>query len=434
MTTFRTHLASQLSKELDGHLVKIAGWVHEVRDLGKVKFLLVRDLSGVAQVVLKEGEVKPELLSFVEKLTSESVVMVEGVVRHSSKAKGGVEVVPRLIEVLNMAATPLPIDPKGRIPAELSTRLDARFVDLRRPEERAVFLINHELLQVTRSFFSARGFIEVVTPRILATATEGGAALFTVDYFGTKAFLAQSPQLYKEQLTGSFERVFEIGVFFRAEESNTTHHLNEFLSLDVEVAFADDEEVMRLLEEYLIYLFSELNRRRPEELRRLRGGLLPELSTPFPRLKYDEVLKVLAKKGFEANWGDDLTTPALRALGEELQGPFFIVEWPTHLKPFYIKPKDEDPRVSHSFDLMYGWLEIASGGQRIHQKQQLIERLRQQGLNPENFKHHLETYDYGMPPHSGWGLGLARLLMVITQRQNIREVVLYPRDRWRLTP
>jgi len=307
-------------------------------------------------------------------------------------------------------------------------------VDLRRPEERAVFIVNHHLLQVTREFFSARGFIEVVTPRILATATEGGAALFAVDYFGARAYLAQSPQLYKEQLTGSLEKVFEVGVFFRAEESNTTYHLNEFPSLDVEAAFADAEEVMELLEEYLAYVFSELNRRCSEELKALNRPSLPKLSPPFPRVSYDEALKVLMARGVEVKWGEDFSTPALRVLGEEFQGPFFIVDWPTHLKPFYIKPRDDDPSRSHSFDLMYGWLELASGGQRVHDKQQLVERLKQQGLNPDNFKHHLRCYDYGMPPHSGWGLGLARLLMIITGKQNIREVVLYPRDRWRLTP
>jgi aspartyl-tRNA synthetase len=434
MASFRTHLTSQLGQALDGSTVKLAGWVHEVRDLGRVKFLLLRDRGGVAQVTLKDGEADPALLREVEGLTRESVVVVEGVVRRSPKAKSGVEVVPRSIEVLNPAAAPLPLDPRGQIPAELPTRLDARFVDLRRPEEKAVFIVNHHLLQATREFFSARGFIEVVTPRILATATEGGASLFPVDYFGSKAFLAQSPQLYKEQLVGSLERVFEVGIFFRAEESNTTHHLSEFLSLDVEEAFADEEEAMKLLEDYLAYAFSELNRRCAEELKQLRGGLLPKLTSPFPRVSYDEALRSLAQRGFQLEWGEDLSTPALRALGEELRGPFFIVDWPSDLKPFYIKPRDDDPSRSYSFDLMYGWLEVASGGRRIHRAEELVDRMRRQGLNPEGFKHHLKCYEYGMPPHSGWGLGLARLMMVITGRQNIREVVLYPRDRWRLTP
>ncbi|MCX8204534.1 MAG: aspartate--tRNA(Asn) ligase [Candidatus Nezhaarchaeota archaeon] len=434
MWPFRTHLASQLSRELEGREVKLAGWVHEVRDLGKVKFLLVRDRSGVVQVILKEGETPPPLLAQVKDLTRESVVAVKGVVKRSPKSKSGVEVVLSSLEVLNPAITPLPLDPRGHTPAELPTKLDARFVDLRRPEEQAVFIIYHHLLQITREFFSAKDFIEVMTPRILATATEGGAALFTVDYFGSKAFLAQSPQLYKEQLVGSFERVFEIGIFFRAEEFSTVHHLNEFPSLDVEAAFADEEEVMSLLEEYLAYLFLRLNERCPNELKRLRDSLLPELSRPFLRVGYDDALEILAEHGIKLSWGEDLPTTALKVLGEEFRGPYFIVDWPTSLKPFYIKPRDDDPSRSHSFDLMYGWLEIASGGRRIHRREELEQRIKQQGLSIESFKHHLKCYDYGMPPHAGWGLGLARLLMIITARKNIREVVLYPRDRWRITP
>ncbi|MEM4700256.1 MAG: aspartate--tRNA(Asn) ligase [Candidatus Nezhaarchaeales archaeon] len=434
MGSFRTHLASQLSKDLEGQEVKLAGWVHEVRDLGKIKFLLLRDRSGIAQIVLKEGETPPQVMAQVRDLTRESVVTIKGIVRQSSKARSGVEVVLSSLEVLNPAVSPLPLDPKGQVPAELPTRLDARFVDLRRPEERAIFIVNHHLLQVTREFFSARDFIEVVTPRILATATEGGASLFSIDYFGSKAFLAQSPQLYKEQLTGSFERVFEVGVFFRAEEFDTVHHLNEFPSLDVEVAFADEEDVMVLLEEYLSYVFLKLNERCPNELKRLRGALLPELPSRFPRISYDDAIEILAERNIKLNWGEDLSTTALRALGEELGGPFFIVGWPSRLKPFYIKPRDDDPSRSHSFDLMYGWLEVASGGRRVHRREELEARMREQGLNPEGFRHHLKCYDYGMPPHAGWGLGLARLMMVIAARRNIREVVLYPRDRWRLTP
>jgi len=433
MSFKRTHYTSQVNAELEGTKIRLVGWVHEVRDLGGIRFLLLRDREGVVQVTAKAKENPEEIFETIGKLTKESVIAVEGVVKKSSKAKLGVEVIPYKVEVINEALSPLPLDPTGKIPAELNTRLDSRFIDLRRPEEKAVFIIHHHLIQLTREFFSSRGFIEVVTPRILATATEGGATLFSIDYFGSKAYLAQSPQLYKEELTGSLEKVFEIGLFFRAEESNTTYHLNEFLSLDIEEAFADEEDVMKLLEEYLTFIFRGVKERCPNELKTL-GRRLEDLTPPFKKLTYDDALEVLRRKGLEIGWGEDLSTPALRILGEFFNEPFFIVDWPTHLKPFYIMPREDDPKLSYSFDLMYGWLEIASGGRRIHRKDQLIKRLEEQGLNPENFKHHLKCYDYGMPPHAGWGLGLARLLMIITGKDDIREVVLYPRDRWRLTP
>lgn len=392
---------------------------------------MLRDCEGLIQITAKAGEVPPEIFESIPKLTRESVIFVEGSVR-KSVAKGGVEVVPKKIELLNKAQTPLPLDPTGRVPTELNTRLDSRFIDLRRPQEKAIFIINHHLLQLTRGFFSSRGFIEVVTPRILSYASEGGAQLFSLDYFGSKVYLAQSPQIYKEELTSSLEKVFEIGLFYRAEDFDTAYHLNEFLSLDVEEAFADEGEVMKLLEEYLSFVYKEIKERCFRELKIL-GRKLEDLKTPFRRLTYDEALEILKGDGVNVVWGQDLSTIALKTLEKRFQEPFFITDWPSSLKPFYIMPK-EDGKTSYSFDLMHGWLEIASGGRRVYKKEVLMERLKEQGLNPENFKHHLRSYDYGMPPHAGWGLGLHRLMMIITGRENIREVALFPRDRWRVAP
>ncbi|MEM1537867.1 MAG: aspartate--tRNA(Asn) ligase [Candidatus Nezhaarchaeales archaeon] len=429
----RTHYTQQVTGELEGNEVVLLGWVHDVRDLGKIKFLILRDREGVIQITAPLGKVSDNVFSLISSLKRESVVAVKGIVRRSSIARLGVEVIPLEIEVLNEAKSPLPLDPTGRIPADLSKRLDARYIDLRVPSQMAIFKLQHLVLNLTRKFFIERGFIEVVTPRILASATEGGAALFSVKYFEKEVFLAQSPQLYKEVLTSVFEKVFEIGTFFRAEESDTTYHLNEFVSVDMEEAFTDAEDVMKTLEDYVCYVFKGVKELGSKELKNINVEL-KELKKPFKRLSYEEALKKLEKLGLEVKWGADIPTQGYRKLGEEYPEPYFIVDWPTQLKPFYIKPYDENPSICEAFDLNYSWLEVASGGTRIHDKNLLIKRIKEQGLNPDSFKSHLEAFDYGMPPHAGWGLGLSRLLMVITGRSNIREVVLFPRDRWRLTP
>jgi len=306
-------------------------------------------------------------------------------------------------------------------------------LDLRRPTTFAIFKIRHVVLQSIRKFFVKNGFIEVNTPKIIATATEGGTELFPVSYFERVAYLAQSPQLYKEELTAAFEKVFEIGPVFRAEEHRTTRHLAELIMVDMEEAFATADDVMKTLEELIICVLREVKEKCTAELETLNRKLeIPK--TPFPRYTYDEILKVLEKENMPIPWGEDLPTPAVRKLGEKFKGPYFIVDWPTESKPFYIKPKDNNPKFCEAFDLMWSWLELASGGTRIHNKELLIERLRSQGLNPESFKYHLQTFDWGMPPHAGFGLGLARLLMIICGVNNIRECVLFPRDVDRLVP
>jgi aspartyl-tRNA synthetase len=311
--------------------------------------------------------------------------------------------------------------------------LDARALDLCREENIAIFRIQHATVEAIRDFLFEKGFIEVHTPRIIASATEGGSALFQVDYFERKAFLAQSPQLYKEELVMSLERVFEVGPFFRAEESHTRHHLSEFVSVDIEQAFADAEDVMQLLEKLIQHVCKTVDKECQRELATLKYHIkVPEV--PFKRLKYDEVLRDLKREGIEVPWGEDIPTPAFRKLGKIHPYFYFITDWPTHSKAFYIKPRDDNPELCEGFDLMWRWIELVSGGTRIASKELLIERLKEKGLKPESFKHHLQTFDYGMPPHAGWAIGLDRLTMMLTGKKNIREVTLYPRDKFRLTP
>jgi aspartyl-tRNA synthetase len=288
-------------------------------------------------------------------------------------------------------------------------------------------------LEAIRDFLFEKGFLEVHTPRIIASATEGGAALFAVDYFGEKAFLAQSPQLYKEQLVMSLEKVFEVGPFFRAEESHTRRHLSEFVSVDIEQAFADAKDVMLLLEHVIQYVCKTVKEKCLKELATLKHKLeVPEV--PFKRLTYDEVLNDLKKEGIGVPWGEDIPTGAFRILGKLYPYFYFITDWPTHSKAFYIKPREDKPELCEGFDLMWRWIELVSGGTRIAEKELLVDRLREKGLNPEAFNYHLQAFDYGMPPHAGWAIGLERLTMMLTGKKNIREVTFYPRDRLRLTP
>jgi aspartyl-tRNA synthetase len=345
----------------------------------------------------------------------------------------GVEIIPNEIRLLGVPQHPLPLDPTGKTQAEIDVRLDARVLDLSREENVALFRIEHETLAAARRFLSEKGFIEVHTPRIIATATEGGAALFSVDYFERKAYLAQSPQLYKEQLTLSFEKVFEIGPFFRAEESSTRRHLSEFISIDVEQAFVNEEDVMRLLEEFMHHLCKVVKEKCKDELVVLKHEVkVPEL--PFKRFTYDEIVKELMKEGIKIQWGEDIPTPAYRTLGKLHPSFYFITTWPTKAKPFYIKLRDENPNLTEGFDFMWQWIELASGGTRVHDKKALVRRLRAQGLDPESFRYHLKVFDYGIPPHAGWAAGFDRVIMMLTGIENIREVVLFPRDRFRLTP
>ena len=429
----RTHLSGEITGRLAGKEVIVMGRVGDVRDLGGIKFFVLSDIAGSIQITAPKAKMDRETLSKLDGLTKESSVAVKGKVVKAKQAPRGVEVVPSEIRILNLASVPLPLDPTGRVRANLDTRLDARGLDLRRAGSLAIFKIRHQALQSVREYLISQGFIEVNTPKIVATVTESGAALFPISYFEREAFLSQSPQLYKEVLTGAFERVFEVGPIFRAEEHDTPRHLNEATSIDIEVAYATADDVMDILEELTLRVFTQVKQKCAEELKVL-GHKLEIPKKPFPRITYDDALKRLEKAGVKVPWGVDLPTPAEKKLGEIVGGAYFVVDWPLKLKPFYIMFRKDDPRLGEAFDLMVGELELASGGTRIHQEEFLVKRLKEIGLNSQNFESHLQNFRYGIPPHAGWGLGLDRLTMVLTGVENIREVVLFPRDRKRLTP
>jgi nondiscriminating aspartyl-tRNA synthetase len=429
----RTHYTNQVTPELDGQEVTLFGWVVDVRDLGGIRFLILQDREGTVQITIPKKRVPPEVVAKSDLLQKRCSLAVKGTVKKTNMTPRGIEVIPNAIKVLSTATEQLPIDITGKTPANIEARLDARALDLTQEKTLAVFKIQHVALEAIRSFLFQNGFLEVHTPRIIASATEGGAELFCVDYFGQKAYLAQSPQLYKEELTLSFEKVFEVGPFFRAEESHTRRHLSEFTSVDIEQAFANAKDVMALLEQVIHHACVVVKEKCAGELHTL-GYRFEVPSIPFKRLTYTQVLDDLKREGVAIPWGEDIPTEAFRVLGKLYPFFYFVTDWPTHSKAFYIQPCKDNPEICEGFDLMWRYIELVSGGTRISDKNLLIQRLQEKGLKPESFKTHLQAFDYGMPPHAGWAIGLERFTMILTGKKNIREVTLYPRDRIRLTP
>jgi aspartyl-tRNA synthetase len=429
----RTHYTTDVGPEADGTEVIIFGWIEDIRDLGGITFLSLKDKSGSIQITVPKDLANISTIKKVDSLQDQSVIAVKGWIRKMERAPRGVEILPQEIRVFSNATHPLPFDPTGRVPADLDVRLDARVLDLRRPTSRAIFTIRHRVLHTIRDFFHSNGHIEVNTPKIIATATEGGAELFPIAYFDREAFLAQSPQLYKEQLSSVFEKVYEIAPIYRAEESHTTRHLSECISIDMEEAFVNYDDVMTKLESLTCEVVSAIRKNCELELKVLNHDL-PLPSRPFKKYKYTDIVEKLKEFGVEIKWGEDISTGAFRILGKIFKGFYYIIDWPTESKPFYVKPCVDTPKVCEAFDLMHSWLELASGGTRVSDKELLVKRLTNQGLTPSSFEYHLKAYEYGMPPHAGFGLGLERLLMIMTGVKNIREVTIYPRDRFRLKP
>jgi nondiscriminating aspartyl-tRNA synthetase len=422
-----------------GDEVTVAGWVHEIRDLGGIAFLIVRDTTGKIQVKFEKDEMDDDLVETGLDVHRESVISVTGAVEEEERAPTGVEIVPENLEVVAEADPELPLDPSGKVDAELPTRLDNRTLDLRKEEVKAIFEIRAELLRSVREQFRDLGCTEINTPKIVATGTEGGTELFPITYFGREAFMNQSPQLFKQLMVGSgLERVFEIGPIFRAEEHNTPRHLNEATSIDFESAFFDASDAMDACESVVVAAYEGVAENCQAELEAL--GLAETFEVPeegFPRLSYEEAIERINATGEldeQLVWGDDLPTEGERALGDEMGQHYFITEWPSEIKPFYIKDTEDDEQLSTGFDLMHPSMELVSGGQREHRYEHLVAGFEQQGLDPEAFEYYTKMFRYGMPPHAGWGLGGERLVMTMLGLDNIREAVLFPRDRQRLSP
>jgi len=429
---------SSIAREDHGTEVSLAGWVEDVRNLGGIAFLIVRQRGGTFQATIKKKS-DEDLFNRASKVVRESVVVAHGKVAPNPQVRNGWELVATSLDVLSPAAAPLPLPIADKVGAEMDTRFDNRVLDLRKPERRAIFRIRSIVTRALRSFLDEQGFIEVQTPKLAGAGAEGGATLFRTDYFGRPAYLSQSPQLYKQMLMASgLDRVYEIAPAFRAEPSDTVRHVTEFTSFDGEVAWIDrQEDVFRLLERAVDHAIDVVRKEAKPELEMLRADpKRPKL--PIRRVPYTEALEILRGRGKRVRDGDDIDTEGEKLLGQALaeQGAemFFIMEYPSAIKPFYVMTKEDEPEYSHSFDLEYKGDEMASGGQREHRYEALVARMKEKGLNPDSFEFYLKAFRYGMPPHGGWGFGLDRFVQKLLDLPNIREAILFPHDRGRLVP
>jgi nondiscriminating aspartyl-tRNA synthetase len=418
------------AKKKVGERLTIAGWVVRTRELAKIKFIVLRDKTGEIQITVKDLDQMPS-----ESLGREDVIKVTGQAAQSNIANAGVEFFPEKIEILNKSKQPLPVDITQQTQSELETRLNWRFLDFRNPQTNAIFTIQNRILKSFREYLNENGYLEFQPPCIISSASEGGAELFSIPYFEKKAYLAQSPQLYKQMSAISFEKVFTVTPIWRAEKFNTPTHLNEIRQMDIEQAFADDETVMQVLEKVLVHILSEIKLNCSKELKILKQENLNVPKIPFSRVTYTEAVEMLQNAGEAIKWGDDFSKPQekllMQLVGEQA---FFLKDWPEAQKAFYAMPGEDNPNIVKAFDCIYGGIEICSGTQRIHVPELLRERLRYKGLNPDNFESYIEAFAYGAPPHAGWSIGLERLTMIVTGMNNIRECAMFPRDRERLNP
>ncbi len=433
--------SSGISKDSSGSQVTVGGWIQDIRNLGGISFLQLRDRDGVMQITTLKKR-NQELFELITGLQRESVLLVQGTVKASEQAKAGYEILPDRVDVLNAAEAPLPMGVVDKVGVDLDTRLNNRFMDLRKREVRAVFEVKSTVLQGIRAYLVSEGFTEVSTPKIVAAGAEGGATLFPIKYFDKNAYLAQSPQLYKQNLMGTgLDRIFEIAPAFRAEASDTVRHIAEFTSLDVELAFIESsDDVMAVAEGIVVNALKHVRANASDSLATL-GIQLPEPESAFPKVTYAEAVEMVRAKGVPIEHGEDLGTEGEKALGEVMKSEkdcelYFITEFPTSLKrgTFYAKRSDEDPELTGYFDLDYRGQEIVSGGQREHRYGVLVEQMTENGLNLDSFEFYLKAFRYGMPPHGGFGFGIERFVQKMLGLSNIREAVLYPRDRARLIP
>ena len=441
-----------------GSEVTIAGYAETVRGRGAICFLMLRDGTGHIQAFLKRDNMDEGSFESIQSASRESTIQVTGTVaqKRPPKVAEGEPVPPPEYEVnvssgtiLAEAAAPLPVGVTDDVQVGLDVRLDNRHLDLRRAHVNAMFQLRSKVLQYGRDHLIKEGFQEINSPKIIAAAAEGGTNLFPMKYFETEAYLSQSPQLYKQlAVLGGLERVFEIGPAFRAEKHDTYRHLNEFISFDIEGAWMDDEDVMGVQERMIHHIWTEVSNNDQDlmdvinEYRATQGQdavTVDVPSLPFPRIPYCDAIEIVKDGGGEIEWGDDIESHHCDLIAAKYPGFHFLPRWPMAMKPFYIHHKEEEKgttggQLSRGFDLYFGRDEMTSGGAREHRGDVLEQNLRNMGLEPEDFAFYTDGFRYGAPPHAGWGLGVARLLMVLTGAGNVREVVLFPRDRSRVTP
>lgn len=420
-------LICDISSQFVGKHISIVGWVSKLIKLKTVTFIVVCDNTGLLQVTIKNKT------SNQNEITKNSIIQARGILQKSKSHDFEFELAAQSITVISKAIHQSPLDMNSNI-SYLDTRLNSRSLDIRNPKTAAIFKIRHNALISIRASLIQKGFIEITTPKIIGNAAEGGANLFSMKYFGNDAYLAQSPQLYKEQMMLGFNQVFEIATFYRSEKSHTLKHLSEFTSVDIECAFVNYSDIMNLVESIIKNLYEFILHNCKQEISIINTKIPDSYKRPFKRFTYSQIVEKLQNNDVGIKFGDDLLDSHLKLIGNLHPEFYFITDWPLKIKPFYINEKYENDHLSQSFDLQYGDIEISSGGTRIYSYQKLKNRMIDQNLDPSDFENHLNVFNWGMPPHAGCGIGLDRLMMVLTNNKNIRETVLYPRDPNRLFP
>lgn len=424
-------LSSELKKYINKK-VFLQGRVYNLRKMGGINFLLLQDRDGLVQIVFEKVK---------EKVLIGSVVAISGTAKSETRAPGGIEVLGEKIEIISAPAEEMPIDlSKAELKAKLSTLLDNRPITLRHEKVKAIFRVSNTVVRAYAEIMRNLGFTEIKTPKILGAASEGGSNFFTLDYFGRKAFLAQSPQFYKQITAGVFERVFEIGPVFRAEPHFTTRHVNEYISLDAEMGFIKDhEDVMNILDKAVKYIFSEIKKNNKKELE-LYKVKVPNVPVKIPKIKLAEMREIIKKKyKYNIPKDTDIDPKGERLAGQYAKEKFksdflFLTHYPTKKRPFYTMPDEKNPKETKSFDLIYAGVEMVTGSQRIHNYNMLVANIKKWGFQPKDFKSYLQAFKYAMPAHGGWGMGLERIVYQLLGLKSIKEAVLFPRDVKRLTP
>ena len=435
----RVHI-SEIKKYV-GQQVKIAGFVQIIRDQGSIKFLIIRDISGIIQVVITKASA--EAMATAESLSLESVVEIIGLAKEEKQAPDGIEIAAENISVLSLASPelPIPVNEKGQEETDIQKRLDWRWLDLRKPEKSLIFKVWTLMEQSFREYWTQNGYIEIHSPKFMSTPSESGAELFEVKYFDRKAYLAQSPQFYKQMaIAAGFEQVFEIGPVFRANQSFTSRHDTEFTGYDSEISFIEShQEVMQEESKIIQYILERIKERYGKEILALYGRDLIVPAIPFPQVTMEQAKEILKKLGIPSEKDGDLSPEEERKLSEyimEKEGHefVFVTEYPVEVRPFYHMRLKQNPKLTKSFDLLWNGLEITTGAQREHRYDILIAQAEEKGLKLEPIQFYLNFFKYGCPPHGGFGLGPSRMLMKMFNIGNVREVTYLYRGVKRLEP
>ncbi|MEK6826821.1 MAG: aspartate--tRNA(Asn) ligase, partial [Nanoarchaeota archaeon] len=419
----------QQIKEKIGQRAKIAGFVHTIRDQGSIKFLIIRDISGMIQVVITKTSI--EAMAIAETLNTESVIEIIGLAKDEKQAPGGIEIAAEKISVLSLASPelPIPVTEKGQEETDLQKRLDWRWLDLRKPEKALIFKVWTLMEQSFREYWAQNGYIEIHSPKFMSTPSESGAELFEVKYFDRKAYLAQSPQFYKQMaMAAGFERVFEVGPIFRANPSFTSRHDTEFTGYDIEISFIESHQDVMIEEQKVIrYVIEKIKEKFGKEISAFYNQDLIIPTIPFPQVTMKEAKEILAKIEIPSERDGDLSPEEERKLAEYIKEKdghefVFVTEYPIKVRPFYHMRLENNPELTKSFDLLWNGLEITTGAQREHRYDILLSQAKEKGLKPEPIQFYLNFFKYGCPPHGGFGLGPSRMLMKIFNVDNVREV------------